>query len=57
MYVDSDVDLLIVVDRVDEGVRYIVAESAFEASVGFHEPIEYILMGLEGYRARGLIYI
>ena len=52
--VDSDVDLLIVVDRVDEDVRYIVAESAFEASVEFHEPIEYILMGLEEYRVREL---
>jgi predicted nucleotidyltransferase len=52
--VDSDVDLLIVVDRVDEDVRYIVAESAFEASVEFHEPIEYIFMGLEEYRVREL---
>jgi predicted nucleotidyltransferase len=52
--VDSDVDLLIVVDRVDEDVRYIVAESAFEASVEFHEPIEYIVMELEEYRTKGI---
>jgi predicted nucleotidyltransferase len=38
---DSDVNLLIVVDRVDEDVERIIAESAFEASVEFREPIEY----------------
>jgi len=52
--VNSDVDLLVIVDRVDEDVKRIVAESAFEASIKFHEPIEYIVMGLEEYRVRGL---
>jgi len=51
---DSDVDLLIIVDRVDEDVKRIIAESAFEVSVEFREPIEYIAMELEEYRARGL---
>jgi len=40
--VDSDVDLLVVVDRVSDDVKNIVAESAFEISMKFHEPIEYI---------------
>jgi len=52
--VDSDVDLLIIVDRVDEDLKRIVAESAFEASVEFQEPIEYIVMELEEYKARGI---
>ena len=52
--VDSDVDLLIVVDRVNEDVKHIVAESAFEASLEFQEPIEYIVMELEEYKARGI---
>jgi len=52
--VDSDVDLLVVVDRVTDDVRGVVAEAAFEASVRSREPVEYIIMGLEEYRARGL---
>jgi uncharacterized protein (UPF0332 family)/predicted nucleotidyltransferase len=51
---DSDVDVLVVVDRVDEGVKRVVAESAFEASVEFQEPIEYIVMELEEYRMKGV---
>jgi uncharacterized protein (UPF0332 family)/predicted nucleotidyltransferase len=51
---DSDVDVLVVVDRVDEGVKHVVAESAFEASVKFQEPIEYIVMELEEYRTKGV---
>jgi uncharacterized protein (UPF0332 family)/predicted nucleotidyltransferase len=51
---DSDVDLLIIVDRVDEDVKRIIAESAFEASLEFQEPIEYIVMEFEEYKARGL---
>jgi len=51
---DSDVDLLIVVDRVDGDVKRVIAESAFEASVEFREPIEYVVMGLEEYTAKGL---
>jgi hypothetical protein len=38
---------------VDEGVRHVVAGSAFEASVKFQEPIEYIVMELEEYRMKG----
>jgi predicted nucleotidyltransferase len=52
--VDSDMDLLIVVDRVNEDVKRIVAESTFEASLEFQEPLEYIVMELEEYKARGL---
>jgi uncharacterized protein (UPF0332 family)/predicted nucleotidyltransferase len=51
---DSDVDVLVVVDRMDEGVKRVVAESAFEASVEFQEPIEYIVMELEEYRMKGV---
>ena len=51
---DSDVDLLIIVDRVDEDVKRIIAEFAFEASHEFQEPIEYIVMEFEEYKARGL---
>jgi predicted nucleotidyltransferase len=51
---DSDVDVLVVVDRVDEGVKRVVAESAFEASVKFREPIEYIVVELEEYRMKGV---
>jgi hypothetical protein len=35
-------------------VKRIVAESAFEASVEFREPIEYIVMELGEYKARGI---
>jgi predicted nucleotidyltransferase len=52
--VDSDVDLLIVVDRVSEDLKRIIAESAFEASLEFQEPLEYIVMELEECKARGL---
>ncbi len=51
---DGDVDSLIIADRVDEDVKCIIAESVFEAGVEFHEPIEYVIMELEEYRARGL---
>jgi len=40
--VDSDVDLLVIVDRVSDDVKNIVAESTFKISMKFHEPIEYI---------------
>jgi len=40
--VDSDVDLLVVVDRVSNDVKNIVAESVFEISMKFYEPMEYI---------------
>jgi predicted nucleotidyltransferase len=52
--VDSDVDLLVVVDRVTGDVRRIVAEAAFEASIISREPIEHIVMSLEEYRMRDL---
>jgi predicted nucleotidyltransferase len=52
--VDSDVDLLVIVDHVTDDVRRIVAEAAFEASIISREPIEYIVMGLEEYRMRGI---
>ena len=45
---------VIVVDRVNEDVKRIVAESAFEASLEFQEPLEYIVMELEEYKARGI---
>lgn len=51
---DSDVDLLVVVDHMTDDVRRIVAEAAFEASIISREPIEYIVMSLEEYRMRGL---
>ena len=51
---DSDVDLLVVVDRVTGDVRRIVAEAAFEASIISREPIEHIVMSLEEYRMRDL---
>jgi len=50
----SDVDVLVVVDRVSDDVRSAVAEVAFDVSVRFGEPIEYIVMGLEEYRAKSL---
>jgi len=50
--VDSDVDLLVVVDRVTDDVRRVVAETAFEVSTRSREPIEYVIMGLEEYRAK-----
>jgi len=46
--------LLVVVDRVTDDVRRIVAEAVFEASIISCEPIEYIVMSLEEYRMRGL---
>lgn len=52
--VDSDVDLLVIVDHVTDDVRRIVAEAAFEASIISREPIEYIVMSLEEYRMRGI---
>ena len=45
--VDSDVDLLVVVDRVSDDVKNIVAESAFEISIKFHESIEDIIYYFE----------
>jgi len=51
--VDSDVDILVVVDRVSNDVKNIVAESVFEISIKFHEPIEYIIMSIEEYKSRG----
>ena len=50
--VDSDVDLLVVVDRVTDEVRRVVAETAFEVSTRWREPVEYIIMDLEEYRAK-----
>jgi predicted nucleotidyltransferase len=52
--VSSDVDVLVVVDRISDDVRSTVAEIAFDVSVRFGEPIEYIVMGLEEYRAKSL---
>jgi len=49
---DSDVDVLVVVDRVSEDVEKIAAEAAFEVGLECGEAIEYILMGLEEYRSR-----
>ena len=51
--VDSDVDLLVVVDRVSDDVKNIVAESAFEISIKFHESIECIIMSIEEYKSKG----
>ena len=54
--VDSDVDILVVVDRVSNDVKNIVAESVFEISIKFHEShetIEYIVMSIEEYKSRG----
>jgi predicted nucleotidyltransferase len=54
--VDSDVDLLVVVERVSNDVKNIVAESVFEISIKFHEShetIEYIVMSIEEYKSRG----
>jgi predicted nucleotidyltransferase len=51
--VDSNVDLLVVVDRVSDDAKNIVAESVFEISIKFHESIEYIIMSLEEYKSRG----
>jgi len=50
--VDSDVDVLVVVDRVSEDVKNIVAEVAFQVGLSCGEAIEYVLMGLEEYRSR-----
>jgi len=50
--VDSDVDVLVVVDRVSEDVKNIVAEAAFQVGLSCGEAIEYILMDLEEYRSR-----
>jgi len=52
--VDSDVDVLVVVDRVSEDVKNIVAEAAFQVGLSCGEAIEYILMDLEEYRSRDL---
>ena len=55
--VDSDLDLLVVVDRVSNDVKNIVAESAFEISIKFHELIEhiilYIILSIEEHKSRG----
>jgi predicted nucleotidyltransferase len=48
----SDVDVLVVVDRVTDEVEEIVAEAAFEVSLRSREPVEYVVMGLEEYRAK-----
>jgi len=50
--VDSDVDVLVVVDRVSGDVEKIVAETAFQVGLRCGEAIEYILMSLEEYRSR-----
>lgn len=49
---DSDIDVLVVVDRVSEDVKKIVAETAFQVGLRCGETIEYILMDLEEYRSR-----
>jgi len=49
--VDSDVDVLIVVDRVSRDVEKIVAETAFQVGLRCGEAIEYILMSLEEYKS------
>jgi len=49
---DSDVDVLVVVDRVSEDVKKIVAETAFQVGLRCGEAIEYILMSLEEYRGK-----
>jgi predicted nucleotidyltransferase len=49
---DSDVDVLVVVDRVTDNVRRTVADVAFEVSAKSGEPIEYVIMSLEEYRAK-----
>ena len=59
--VDSDLDLLVVVDRVSNDVKNIVAESVLEITIKFHELIEhnniicsiYIIMSIEEYKSRG----
>jgi len=48
----SDVDLLVVVDRVTDDVERVVAEAAFEASLRSREPVEYVVMSLEEYRVK-----
>ncbi len=48
----SDVDVLVVVDRVTDEVEEIVAEAAFEVSLRSREPVEYVVMSLEEYRAK-----
>ncbi len=46
----SDVDVLVVVSSVSDEVRRAVAEAAFETSLQFNEPIEYVVMSIDEYK-------
>jgi len=51
---DSDVDVLVVVDNATEDVREVVAEASFQVGLKYNESVEYLVMGLEEYKSRGL---
>ncbi|MEM0472798.1 MAG: HEPN domain-containing protein [Sulfolobales archaeon] len=49
---ESDIDILIILDRVDDRSRTILAEAAQQIWLESREPIEYISMDLEEYLSK-----
>lgn len=50
----SDVDMLIVLDKVLDGDREIIAQTAFDISLKYGESVEYLIMSFEEYKLKGL---
>ncbi|MHA1631900.1 MAG: nucleotidyltransferase domain-containing protein [Candidatus Freyarchaeota archaeon] len=48
----SDIDILVVVDRLDEEVHRVLADISFNIGVETGEGIEYMAMGIEEYMAK-----
>ena len=51
---NSDIDVLVVVSDLNEDVRKVLSEAAFEIGLRTGESIEYITMDVEEYVRRGL---